>query len=115
MVTGICASLLALSLITSGVSANEVLDNEKVEEILVDDTQIVSSDLQNDDTSEKAVDSDSAISEDIRQDIYLLQMSVDSLGVGIDFLCKILLVVCAFLAILVGERIASLFMYWYTK
>lgn len=115
MATGICASLLALSLITSGVSVNEVLVNETVEEIAVEDTQIESADTENDDTAEKAVDSDNAFSEDIGQDLHILQMSVDNLGIGIDFLCKILLVVCAFLAILVGERVASLFMYWYTK
>lgn len=115
MATGICASLLALSLITTGVSVNEVVVNETVEEIAVEDTQIEASDTQNDDTVEKAVDSDITFTEDTRQDLHLLQVSVDCLGIGIDFLCKILHVVCGFLAILVGERLAMLFMYWYTK
>lgn len=100
--------LLSIALVGSNVSGNEAVINAQESIYIADDVSnetLNQDDIQDSDTSDT----------DNGQDLYMDNVSLDSMAVGIDLACKLLLVACILLACLVGGGIASLFMYWFTK
>lgn len=66
-------------------------------------------------TSENDNENTAQYTESVGQDIYLLQMSLDRLELGIDAGVKILIVIAFLLCVQAGAKIAEMFMHWFTR
>lgn len=100
--------LLSIALVGSNVSGNEAVINAQEDIYIADDLgneALNPDDMQDSDTSDT----------DDGQVVHMDNVSLDSISVGLDLACKLLLVACILLACMVGGGIASLFMYWFTK
>ena len=53
--------------------------------------------------------------QDTGQDIYLLQMSLDRLELGVDAGAKILVVIAFLLCLQARAKIADIFLHWFTR
>lgn len=72
-------------------------------------------DYENTETSETDNENITEYSESVGQDIYILQMSLDRLELGIDAGVKILIVIAFLLCVQAGAKIAEMFMHWFTR
>ena len=72
-------------------------------------------DYENTETSENDNENTAQYSESVGQDIYLLQMSLDRLELGIDAGVKILIVIAFLLCVQACAKISEMFMHWFTR
>lgn len=72
-------------------------------------------DYENTETSENDNENTAQYTESVGQDIYLLQMSLDRLELGVDAGVKILIVIAFLLCVQAGAKIAEMFMHWFTR
>ena len=72
-------------------------------------------DYENMETSENDNENTAQYTESVGQDIYLLQMSLDRLELGIDAGVKFLIVIAFLLCVQAGAKIAEMFMHWFTR
>ena len=72
-------------------------------------------DYENTESSETDNENTAQYTESVGQDIYLLQMSLDRLELGIDAGVKILIVIAFLLCVQAGAKIAEMFMHWFTR
>lgn len=72
-------------------------------------------DYENTETSETDNENTAQYTESVGQDIYLLQMSLDRLELGVDAGVKILIVIAFLLCVQAGAKIAEMFMHWFTR
>ena len=72
-------------------------------------------DYANTETSETGNENTALYTESVGQDIYLLQMSLDRLELGVDAGVKILIVIAFLLCVQAGAKIAEMFMHWFTR
>lgn len=72
-------------------------------------------DYENTETSENDNENTTEYTESVGQDIYILQMSLDRLELGIDAGVKLLVVIAFLLCVQAGAKIAEMFMHWFTR
>ena len=72
-------------------------------------------DYENTETSENDNENTAQYTESVGQDIYLLQMSLDRLELGIDAGVKILIVIAFLLCVHAAAKIAEMLMHWFTR
>ena len=72
-------------------------------------------DYENTETLENDNENTAQYTESVGQDIYLLQMSLDRLELGIDAGVKTLIVIAFLLCVQAGAKIAEMFMHWFTR
>ena len=72
-------------------------------------------DYENTETSENDNENTAQYTESVGQDIYLLQMSLDRLELGVDAGVKILIVIAFLLCVQARAKIAEMFMHWFTR
>lgn len=72
-------------------------------------------DYENTKNSETDNENTTEYTESVGQDIYILQMSLDRLELGIDAGVKILIVIAFLLCVQAGAKIAEMFMHWFTR
>ena len=72
-------------------------------------------DYENTESSETDNENTAQYTESVGQDIYLLQMSLDRLELGVDAGVKILTVIAFLLCVQAGAKIAEMFMHWFTR